>query len=60
MVREAVLLTVESMVHSGKFSVGHLVYAANPQYSDFDSWFMIDIDLADSVPPLLLRKRNFH
>ena len=41
------------MVHSGKFSVdqledaGHLVYAANPEYSDFDSWFVIDIDLSD-------------
>ncbi|HEI8864636.1 type II toxin-antitoxin system HicB family antitoxin [Serratia sp. AKBS12] len=53
MVREAILLTVEDMVSSGKWSVdqikdaGHLVYAANPEYADFDSWFVIDIDLSE-------------
>lgn len=53
MVREAILLTVEEMVSSGKLSVeqikdaGHLVYAANPAYSDFDSWFVIDVDLSE-------------
>ncbi|MEY0026170.1 type II toxin-antitoxin system HicB family antitoxin [Providencia rettgeri] len=53
MVREAVLMTVEDMVSSGKFLVeqiqdaGHLVYSINPEYSDFDTWFVIDIDLSD-------------
>ncbi|MBE8597890.1 type II toxin-antitoxin system HicB family antitoxin [Xenorhabdus sp. BG5] len=53
MVREAILLTIEEMICSGNFTVdqlqdaGHLVYAANPEYADFDSWFVIDIDLSE-------------
>ncbi|MDX8001180.1 CopG family transcriptional regulator [Xenorhabdus sp. Reich] len=53
MVREAILLTIEEMIYSSDFTVdqlhdaGHLVYAANPEYADFDSWFVIDIDLSE-------------
>ncbi|WP_340615219.1 type II toxin-antitoxin system HicB family antitoxin [Xenorhabdus thailandensis] len=53
MAREAILLTIEEMIYSGNFTVdqlhdaGHLVYAANPEYADFDSWFVIDIDLSE-------------
>ncbi|EAS3829772.1 CopG family transcriptional regulator [Salmonella enterica] len=52
MVKEAILLTVEYLVENGNFSVeqiqdaGHFVYAANPEYADFDSWFVIDVDLS--------------
>lgn len=53
MVREAILLTVEDMVINGKALVeqiedaGYLTYSANPDYSNFTSWFVIDIDLSD-------------
>jgi|SRR5476649_404534 len=52
MAREAILLTVEDMILSGKYSVdqikdaGHLVYSMNPEYADFDSWFVLDVDLS--------------
>lgn len=52
MVRDAVLLTVEDMVLSGKFSVeqltdaGYLTYSRDREYADYDSWFVIDVDLS--------------
>lgn len=51
-VRDAILLTVECIMESGKISVeqitdaGYLTYSANAEYADFDSWFMIDVDLS--------------
>jgi len=53
MVREAILMTLEDMIQSGKYSpesfidAGHLTYAALPDYADYDSWFAIDIDLSE-------------
>ncbi|MFU2315997.1 type II toxin-antitoxin system HicB family antitoxin [Rahnella sp. PCH160] len=53
MVREAILMTVEDLLESERyvvddiFDAGHLVYAANPEYADFDTWFLIDIDLSE-------------
>ncbi|HBA7004279.1 TPA: CopG family transcriptional regulator [Escherichia coli] len=52
MVKEAILATVEDMVYSG-ISVedikdaGYLVYSINPEYQDFDSWVMVDVDLSE-------------
>ena len=52
MVTEAILLTVETLIENGGFSVdqikdaGHLTYAADPEYADYDSWFLIDVDLS--------------
>lgn len=52
MVRDAVLLTVEDMLLSGKFSVeqftdaGYLTYSRDREYADYDSWFVIDVDLS--------------
>ena len=52
MVRDAVLLTVEDMILSGKFSVeqitdaGYLTYSRDREYVDYDSWFVIDVDLS--------------
>ncbi|MED7790437.1 type II toxin-antitoxin system HicB family antitoxin [Klebsiella aerogenes] len=52
MVKEAILLSVECLVEDRGLSAedikdaGHLVYAANPEYKDFDSWFMIEVDLS--------------
>ncbi|MBP2170237.1 putative RNase H-like HicB family nuclease [Erwinia toletana] len=52
MVREAILLTVEDMLLSGKYSVeqikdaGHLAYAGDREYADYDCWLVIDIDLS--------------
>lgn len=52
MAREAILMTVEEMVQSGKYSVdqikdaGHLIYSANREYDVYDSWFVIDVDLS--------------
>lgn len=53
MAREAILLTIEEKVLSGQYSVeqikdaGYLVYSAYPAYADFDSWFVIHVDLSD-------------
>jgi hypothetical protein len=50
-VREAILMTIEEMVQSGKYcretltDEGYLAYAAQDEYRDYDSWFMIDVDL---------------
>jgi hypothetical protein len=52
MVRDAVLLTVEDMVLNGKLSVdqiqdaGYLSYSRDKEYVDYDSWFVIDVDLS--------------
>ncbi|MCU5774061.1 type II toxin-antitoxin system HicB family antitoxin [Erwiniaceae bacterium BAC15a-03b] len=52
MVREAILLTVEDMLLNGKYSVeqikdaGHLTYAKDREYADYDSWLVIDVDLS--------------
>ncbi len=52
MAREAILLTIEDMVLSGKFSVeqikdaGYLTYSRDSEYADYDSWFVIDVDLS--------------
>ncbi|MGB9097102.1 type II toxin-antitoxin system HicB family antitoxin [Erwinia sp.] len=52
MVREAILLNVEEMLLSGNYSVeaikddGYLAYSRHPDYADYDSWFMIDVDLS--------------
>ncbi|MCI1677205.1 MAG: type II toxin-antitoxin system HicB family antitoxin [Ewingella americana] len=72
MVREAILMTLEDMAIGEKYAVedivdaGHLVYAADPEYADFDTWFLIDIDLSEfegkahriniSLPDLLLKR----
>ncbi|EDJ9088457.1 CopG family transcriptional regulator [Salmonella enterica subsp. enterica] len=53
MVKEAILLTVECLIENGDFSVeqikdaGYLVYSVNPEYKDFDSWVMVDVDLSE-------------
>lgn len=53
MVREAILFTIEDMIQSGKYGLdqitdaGHLVYAASTDYADYDSWFIIDVDLSE-------------
>lgn len=47
MVKEAILLSVECLSEDAWRSVdeikdaGYMVYAANPEYKDFDSWFMV-------------------
>lgn len=72
MVREAILMTIEDLVESERYDVedifdaGHLVYAADPEYSGFDTWFLIDIDLSAfegkshriniSLPDMLLKR----
>lgn len=53
MVKEAILMVIDDLVDEGKVSpdnivdAGYMVYAANPEYADFDSWFMIDVDLSE-------------
>ncbi|CNI52622.1 MULTISPECIES: type II toxin-antitoxin system HicB family antitoxin [Yersinia] len=75
MAREAILLTVEDMILSGKFSVedikdaGFMVYAANPEYSFCDTWFVIDVDLSEfegkqqriniALPDILIKRIDY-
>lgn len=53
MVKEAILLSVECLIEDAGRSVdeikdaGYIVYAANPEYKDFDSWFMVEVDLSE-------------
>jgi len=53
MVKEAIMMVVEDLVQEGKASpdsikdAGYMVYAADPEYKDFDSWVMIDVDLSE-------------
>ncbi|HCC3331634.1 TPA: type II toxin-antitoxin system HicB family antitoxin [Salmonella enterica] len=52
MAREVILAIVEEMVIDGKQidaikDAGHLLYSANPEYADYDSWFVIDVDLSE-------------
>lgn len=53
MVKEAIMMVIDDLVEEGKVAPedlkdsGYMVYAANPEYKDFDSWFMIDIDLSE-------------
>ncbi|ECC6921631.1 CopG family transcriptional regulator [Salmonella enterica] len=53
MIKEAILMVIEDLVLGGKVAVedikdeGYLAYSANPEYEDFDSWFMIEIDLSN-------------
>lgn len=72
MVKEAILLVVEDMLQDGKVTVdsitdaGFMVYAANPEYTDYDRWFMIEVDLSEfdgkpqriniSLPDTLIRR----
>lgn len=52
MAREAILSIVDEMVMSGNVDIerindaGHLVYAGQPDYADYDSWFVLDVDLS--------------
>lgn len=52
MVKEAILFSVECLIEDAGRSVdeikdaGYMVYAANPEYKDFDSWFMVEVDLS--------------
>jgi predicted RNase H-like HicB family nuclease len=52
MVKEAILMVVEDMVQENKVAAediqdaGYMVYAANPEYKDYDSWFMVEVDLS--------------
>lgn len=51
MVKEAILLVAEDLLRSGIAAneikdAGYLVYSANPEYKDFDSWVMVDVDLS--------------
>lgn len=72
MVKEAILLSVECLVEDAGRSVdeikdaGYMVYAADPEYKDFDSWFMIEVDFSEfsgkaqrinvSLPDTLIRR----
>ncbi|HCL5074815.1 TPA: type II toxin-antitoxin system HicB family antitoxin [Salmonella enterica] len=52
MAKEAILMVVEDLVQDGVAvsdikDAGYLVYAANPDYRDFDSWVMIEVDLSE-------------
>lgn len=53
MVKEAIQLSVEFLVADAGRSVdeindaGCMVYSANQEYKDFDSWFMIEVDLSN-------------
>lgn len=53
MVKEAILMVVEDLIQNGNISVedikdaGYLVYSVNPEYKDFDSWVMVDVDLSE-------------
>ncbi len=53
MVKEAILFSVECLIEDAGRSVdeikdaGYMVYAANPEYKDFDSWFMVEVDLSE-------------
>lgn len=52
MAREAILLIVEEMLLSGKYSVeqiedgGVMRYAQDEEYADYDRWFVIEVDLS--------------
>lgn len=52
MAREAILAIVDEMVNGHGVPLenirdaGHLFYAADPEYADYDSWFAIDVDLS--------------
>ncbi|MEH0832319.1 type II toxin-antitoxin system HicB family antitoxin [Pectobacterium cacticida] len=52
MAREAILAIVDDMVTFGNMDIeqindaGHLVYAGQPDYADYDSWFVLDVDLS--------------
>ncbi len=72
MVKEAILIVIEDLIQDGKVTVdsirdaGYLVYAADPEYADYDSWFMVDVDLSEfegkpqriniSLPDTLIRR----
>ncbi|MCS3432109.1 type II toxin-antitoxin system HicB family antitoxin [Klebsiella sp. BIGb0407] len=51
MAQEAILSVIEDMLVSGSYSVedivddGFMFYAASPDYSHCDTWFVIDVDL---------------
>jgi predicted RNase H-like HicB family nuclease len=53
MAKEAVLMVIEDMVKEGRIAIenikdaGFMVYAADPEYADYDSWFMVEVDLAE-------------
>ncbi|WP_347254563.1 type II toxin-antitoxin system HicB family antitoxin [Leminorella grimontii] len=72
MIKEAILMVIEDLVQRGVVAAGdikdagYLVYAANPEYKDFDSWVMVDVDLSEfegkpqrinvSLPDTLIRR----
>ncbi|KEY58615.1 type II toxin-antitoxin system HicB family antitoxin [Serratia sp. DD3] len=76
MAREAILLTVEDMILSGKHSVsdikdgGFMLYSANPEYLDYDTWFVIDVDLSSfegkqqriniALPDVLIKRIDYY
>ncbi|MGV7093366.1 type II toxin-antitoxin system HicB family antitoxin [Siccibacter turicensis] len=51
-VREAILITLEAMLQNGRYDIanlvdeGYLSYAEQEAYRDYDSWFVIDVDLS--------------
>ena len=53
MVKEAILMVVEDLIQENKVAAedikdaGFMVYAANPEYKDYDSWFMVEVDLSE-------------
>jgi len=72
MVKEAIMGVVEDLVLERKVAVetikdaGYLAYSADPEYKDFDSWFMVEVDLSEfegkpqriniSLPDTLIRR----
>ena len=72
MAREAILSVIEEMLMSGSYSVedivddGFMLYAASPNYSHCDTWFVIDVDLTGfegkqqrlniSLPDVLIKR----
>lgn len=53
MVKEAILMVIEDMLQTGRLALdsikdaGYMVYAADPEYKDYDSWFTIEVDLSE-------------
>ncbi|HFO2534832.1 TPA: type II toxin-antitoxin system HicB family antitoxin [Yersinia enterocolitica] len=51
-IREFILLTIESNLNTHDFSIenikdaGFLAYASYPEYATYNTWFIIDIDLS--------------
>ncbi|MDY4377275.1 type II toxin-antitoxin system HicB family antitoxin [Pectobacterium brasiliense] len=52
MAREAILTLIDEAVSRGNLDIrrlndaGYLIYAAMPDFADYDSWFVLDVDLS--------------